>query len=284
MTTGLEPALAGVATEGGADDLAARRARLVAFGLRALIVALLAMVALQVATIWIPNMQNGEAPPGMDYGFYVERTQSWLAGGGFYRDRQLHGPYVIDNGDALYPPPIVLLILPWALGAPAVLWWAIPIALVAFALRALRPPLWAWVVLAAVLVYKRTLIAIVLGNPAIWGFAGILAGAAWGAPGLLALVKPVLAPFALVGAWRRSWWMGLAVVALVAIAFAPMWPDYIRVLVDARNSRDIWYVIGEVPTGIALAVVGVLARRRMTRGAPIRARARAQGRLSTSFE
>ena len=263
MTRELEPALPGLATGGASAEAAARRARLVEFGLRALIVALLAMVALQVATIWIPNMQNGEAPPGMDYGFYVERTQSWMAGDGFYRDRQLHGPYVIDNGDALYPPPIVLLMVPWALGAPAALWWAIPVALAAFALRALRPPLWAWVVLAAVLVYKRTLIAIVLGNPAIWAFAGILAGAAWGAPGLLAMVKPVLAPFALVGAWHRSWWVGLVVVAVVAVAFAPMWPDYVRVLVDARNSRDAWYVIGEVPTGIALAFVGVMARRRL---------------------
>jgi hypothetical protein len=58
--------------------------------------------------------------------------------------------------------------------------------------------------------------------------------------------------------------VGLVVVAVVAIAFAPMWPDYARVLVDARNSRDVWYVIGEVPTGIALALVAVASRRRQT--------------------
>jgi hypothetical protein len=241
----------------------ARRARLVEFGLRALIVALLAMVALQVVAIWIPNMQNGEAPPGMDYGFYVERTQSWLDGDGFYRDRQLHGPYDIENGDALYPPPIVLLMLPWVLGAPAALWWAIPIALAMLALRKLRPPLWAWAVLAAVLVYKRTLIAIVLGNPAIWAFAGILAGAAWGAPGVLALVKPILAPFALTGWRHRSFWIALAVVGSVSLLFLPMWPTYLQVLRDAHNTRDVWYVIGEVPTGIALAVVAVASRGRL---------------------
>jgi hypothetical protein len=242
-----------------------RRARLVRFALLALIGALLLTVAFQVATIWIPNMQNGEAPPGMDYGFYVERTQSWMAGDGFYRDRQLHGPYVIENGDALYPPPVILLMLPWAVGAPAVLWWAIPIAVVVLSLRRLRPPLWAWVVLCAVLVYKRTLIAIVLGNPALWAFAGILAGGAYAWPGLLAFVKPVLAPFALTGAWGRSWWIGLAAFAVAAVVFAPMWPDYVRVLLDARNSRDISYVIGEVPTGIALAIVAVAARQRRER-------------------
>jgi hypothetical protein len=244
---------------GAASD---RRARLVRFGLRALIGALLVVVAYQVVTIWIPNMQNGEAPPGMDYGFYVERTQSWLDGTGFYRDRQLHGPYDIENGDALYPPPVILLMLPWVLGAPAALWWAIPLAIVALALRALRPPLWAWVVLAAALVYKRTLIAIVLGNPAIWAFAGILAGAAWGAPGVLALVKPVLAPFALTGARRRSFWVALGVAAATSLAFLPMWPTYLQVLRDAHNTRDIWYVIGEVPTGIALAVVAIASARR----------------------
>jgi hypothetical protein len=261
MTRAIEAA---TATAPGEAEV--RRGRLIAFSLRALIVALLATVAFQVVTIWIPNMQNGEAPPGMDYGFYVERTQSWLSGDGFYRDRQLHGPYDIENGDALYPPPIVLLMLPWAVGAPAALWWAIPIGIVILALRKLRPPLWGWVVLAAVLVYKRTLIAIVLGNPAIWAFAGILAGAAWGAPGVLALVKPVLAPFALTGARHRSFWLVLAVVAGVSLLFLPMWPTYLQVLQDAHNTRDIWYVIGEVPTAIALAVVATVSVRRKVSG------------------
>jgi hypothetical protein len=151
--------------------------------------------------------------------------------------------------------------LPWAFGAPAPLWWAIPIVVTALALRRLRPPVWGWVVLAAVLVYKRTLIAIVLGNPSIWAFAGILAGAAWGAPGVLALVKPVLAPFALTGARQRSFWIALAVVAGVSLLFLPMWPTYVQVLRDAHNTRDIWYVIGELPSGMALGIVGVGAGR-----------------------
>ena len=69
-------------------------------------------------------------------------------------------------------------------------------------------------------------------------------------------MKPVLALFALIGATRRSWRIGLAVVGVAALAFAPMRPDYVRVLVDARNERDIWYVIGEVPIAAALAIVG----------------------------
>jgi hypothetical protein len=43
-----------------------------------------------------------------------------------------------------------------------------------------------------------------------------------------------------------------------------MWPVYLQVLRDAHNTRDVWYVIGEVPTGIALAIVAVAAQRRRT--------------------
>jgi hypothetical protein len=236
------------------DEL--RGARLRTFALRALVGAFLLVVVFEIVTIWVPASQNGEAPIGYDLGIYVERTRSWLDGGGFYRDRQLAGPYVIENGDALYPPPAILLFLPWALGAPAILWWAIPLGLMAVSLYRLRPALWAWAVFTGlVLVYGRTLIAIVLGNPSMWAFAGILGGAAFGWPALAALSKPILAPFALIGAWRRSWWLGLAVIGVACFAFAPMWPDYVRVLRDARSGRDIWYVIGEVPTAIALCVV-----------------------------
>ena len=238
---------------GRTSDKAARLRR---FALHGLIVAFLTVAVVQVLVIWIPAMGNGEAPLGYDLNIYVERTRSWLDGEGFYRARQLAGSYVIENGDALYPPPFVLLMLPWAIGAPAVLWWLLPTVVAAAALYRLRPPLWAWALLALVLVYRRTLVAIVLGNPSIWVFAAILAGAAYGWPALGALIKPALAPFALIGARRRSWWIGLGVVSIVAVAFAPMWPDYLRVLLDARNGRDVWYVVGEVPIGIALTIVG----------------------------
>lgn len=252
-----------LSTAGIDEDAARRRARLVRFGLLSLTGALLLVVVFEIITIWIPAMRNGEAPIGYDLAIYVERTRSWLDGTGFYLPRQLDGPYVIRNGDALYPPPTILLFLPWALGAPAFLWWLIPLATVAVSLRRLQPPLWArGVLIALVLVYGRTLIAIILGNPSIWAFAGILAGAAFGWPALLALVKPVLAPFALIGARRRSWWTGLAVVAVVALAFGPMWLDYARVLVNARNEREVGYVIGEIPTAAVLAVVGLASHRR----------------------
>lgn len=247
-----------------------RRRNLVRFAVVSLSVALFLDVVWELATVWVPAVQRGEAPIGYDLAIYVERTRSWLAGDGFYLPRQLAGPYEIQNGDALYPPPVILLFLPWALGAPAILWWLVPLALTAVSLRRLRPPLWAkGVLLGLVLVYGRTMVAIILGNPSIWAFSGILAGAAFGWPALLALIKPVLAPFALIGATRRSWWIGLAGLALVSLPFAALWLEYLRVLGDARNTRDLGYVFGEVPTAITLAVVGLAGRwrREEARGA-----------------
>lgn len=242
------------------DDAALRRARLVRFAAVSLTGALLLAVAVEIVATWIPAVQRGEAPIGYDLNIYIERTRSWLDGNGFYLPRQLNGPYLIQNGDALYPPPAILLFLPWALGLPAVLWWLIPLGVTVVSIRRLRPPLWAaGVLVGLVLVYGRTIIAIILGNPSIWVFAGILAGAAFGWPALVALIKPVLAPFALIGASRRSWWMGLAIVVVLSVPFAGMWLDYARVLADARTDRDLSYPIGELPVAMALATVGLVS-------------------------
>lgn len=243
------------------DDAALRRARLVRFALVSLTIALLLAVVVEVVATWIPAVQRGEAPIGYDLQIYVERTRSWLDGNGFYLPRQLNGPYLIQNGDALYPPTAILLFLPWALGAPAILWWLIPLGIAVVSIRRLRPPLWAaGVLIGLVLVYGRTIIAIILGNPSIWVFAAILAGAAFGWPALVALIKPVLAPFALIGASRRSWWIGLAVALVLSVPFAGMWLDYARVLADARTDRDLTYPLGELPVAVALAVVGLASR------------------------
>jgi hypothetical protein len=247
----------------GSATPASRREALVRFATFALAAALLAELAWMIATIWTQASAASIPTVGYDFSIYVDRTRSWLGGDGFYRARQLMGPYSIEGGDALYPPPAILLFLPWALGAPAFLWWAIPFLVGAVSLWRMRPPLWAWVVLLAVVtLYPRTFVAIVLGNPSMWAFAAVLAGAAFGWPAVAALVKPALAPFALIGASRRSWWIALAIVGLLAVAFAPMWPDYLHVLEDARYSGSIDYVIGEIPIAAALAIVGWVANRR----------------------
>jgi hypothetical protein len=240
-----------------------RRANLLRFGL----VALASVMAIELAWMLWSILSESAAPTratiGYDFSIYVERTQSWLNGEGFYKARQLAGPYAIERGDALYPPPAILLFLPWALGAPAILWWAVPLTIAAASLWRIRPPWWSWLVLAAVLtLYPRTFVAIVLGNPSIWAFSAVLAGAAFGWPAVIALLKPALAPLALVGAYRRSWWIAQGGAAVLVLAIGPMGVDYVQVLRDARYSGGYDYVLGEIPIGVALAVVGVAANRR----------------------
>jgi len=48
------------------------------------------------------------------------------------------------------------------------------------------------------------------------------------------LLKPSLAPFALFGIRRRSWWLGAAVLAVLCLPFGAMWLDWLTTL---RNSQ-----------------------------------------------
>jgi hypothetical protein len=99
------------------------------------------------------------------------------------------------------------------------------------------------------------------GNPSMW-CAGALAlattGRSWAAP--LVLMKPTLGPFALWGIRSRKWWFGLGFVAVVSLAFAPMWFDYLRAITNARGAG--WtYQVWHVPA-MLIPVVAWLGRRR----------------------
>ena len=101
----------------------------------------------------------------MDFGIYMDRTNDWLAGDGFYRARQLTGePYEILNGDSFYPPTCCSCSSRSRSGCrPS--WWLIPIAIIAAALIHIRPPMWTWPIMAFVLLLPRTALILVLGNP-----------------------------------------------------------------------------------------------------------------------
>ena len=195
---------------------------------------------------------QGGAAVGMDYGIYMDRTHDWLAGDGFYTNRQLTGlPYEIQNGDSFYPPTLLYLLVPFALGLPAVLWWLIPVAIIAAALVRIRPPTWAWPIMAFVLLLPRTPVVLVLGNPSLWMIAAAFAGVAWGWPAVLLVLKPTLAPFALIGIRRHSSWIALVALALLSLPFGAMWLQYGTALVNAQNARGLEYTLGEWPLMIA---------------------------------
>ena len=186
----------------------------------------------------------------------MERTRAWLAGDGFYQSHQLEGPYNITQHPrpALYPPVLLYLTVPFTF-LPAPLWWAIPLGIIGLAIRRVRPPVGTWPILAALLVYPRTWLVLLYGNPSMWAFAALTAGLAWTWPTTWAMLKPTLGPFALLGINHREWWFGATVALLLALPFGPMWLDYMAAVGNARNDSGLDYLFGEWPIAAALVVV-----------------------------
>jgi len=196
-----------------------------------------------------------EQPFGVDYRLYRDATERWLDGGPFYEPYQLAGPYPISAGDILYPPVALWLFVPFTLpGEPVIravvtaAWWVIPLGIVALVVALLRPRPAAWPLIALCLANPTTLLKIWTGNPVIWSMAAMalaVVGTSRAAAPFV-LLKPSLAPFALFGLNRRSWWLGAVVFVLLSIPFGAMWADWVTAL---RNSEGggVLYSSLEIP-------------------------------------
>ncbi len=194
---------------------------------------------------------------GVDFRQYLDHTERWLHTGQFYLPRQLAGPTTVMDGDPLYPPVILWLLVPFTV-LPAVLWWAIPLTVIVWVLIALRPAPWTWPLLAFIAMWPRTPALILYGNPGMWVVAAIAAAVMWRWPGPLVLIKPSLFPFALIGIGSRGWNRTLLVFVLLCIPFGALWLDYVTVL---RNSNvPLSYSLLDVPLALA-PVVAWLGRR-----------------------
>ena len=196
---------------------------------------------------------------GVDFHQYLAHTQRWLDGGSLYLERQLLGPYEIQAGDSLYPPPILYLTVPFVLGVPHVFWWAIPLTIIGVVVVRFRPAPWAWPLLAAMVATPRSIEIVMYGNPVIWCTAAMAGGTVLGWPAVFVILKPSLAPLAIWGIRRRSWWIALAVAIAAALPFGAMWLEWIQVIRDSSGSvlysiPDLFFVL--------LPVVAWLGRRR----------------------
>jgi hypothetical protein len=171
---------------------------------------------------------------GVDYRAHVAAAERLLTSGTPYLPYQLAGPYSIWDQPMpiLYPPVAFVLFVPFV-WLPPVLWWAIPIAIVVWAMTRHRPPLWAWAATLACFCALQSLSALMFGNPGMWISAFVAAGTVLGWPFALVLIKPSFAPLALLGARRRSWWIAVAVLGAVSLAFGPLWLDWVTAI---RNS------------------------------------------------
>lgn len=225
-------------------------ARPVAFGL-AVVIGVLAGIEFVVIGAKVVNLTGAL---GVDFHQYQDHARRWLAGDGFYLPAQLSGPYSVwDLLPPLYPPTFLLLIVPF-LWLPEILWWAIPAVVVVYCLVRLRPAWWSWPLLAACVIWPRTLEIIWYGNPAWWVAAAVAAGTIWPWAAPFALLKPTLAPLALVNVNHRSWWGGLGAFVLLSVLFGSMWFDYAAAI---RNATDLGltYSLRDVP----LVLVPVIA-------------------------
>lgn len=217
--------------------------------LTALGLGIMALTLRAVALGW-----HGEI--GQDLDVYLGYTRQWLAGEGWYDPAQLAGPYVVEAIDGnVYPPVLLYLTVPFALGVPAFLWWAVPLGIVCFTLYRHRPAWWAWPVLALAFAYPRTSTLLVTGNPSMWAIAFAVAGVAWKWPAVFAALKLTLGPLALIGIRHRSWWLALGIALLLCVPFGSLWLDYASVLRNTVSDRGIPYVMGEWPIALALVAV-----------------------------
>jgi hypothetical protein len=205
---------------------------------------------------------------GIDFRQYTDAASRWLNGGSFYHWWQLAGPYDIPRDEfrianlpVLYPPFVLALLVPFAVAPVLVpLWWAVPMAVTFAVVVRYRPAPWTWPVLTFCLFAGDTIWLTVSGNPAIWTMAAVALGTRYGWPAVGALFKPTLAPFALIGARRRSWWIALGALVLLSALFAPLWPDYVVALQNVRGP-DLLYPLKNVPMTL-IPVVAWLGRTR----------------------
>ena len=204
-----------------------------------------------------------EQPVGVDFVLYRDVAARWLAGGPYFEPYQTAGPYEIRAGDVLYPPVGLWLFVPFAvLPAPIAwgLWWLLPLGATAWAIRELRPRPEVWPLIALCIAWPTTLLKTWTGNPVIWSMGAMALATIYAWPAVFALLKPSLAPFALFGVNRRSWWIALAVLVVLGLPFGDLWGDWLASLMNSRGGGLLYSTL-EVPM-LLLPLVAWLGRTR----------------------
>jgi hypothetical protein len=171
---------------------------------------------------------------GIDYQLYVGAADRWRTTGMFYQPFQLAGPYhVIGNSEILYPPIILILLVPF-LVLPEILWWILPLGLTIWAIARLRPAWWSLALIGFLSVTYAVQAPFFWGTPVIWLLPAVAWGFLLGWPAVAVLVKPTFVPFALAGLTRpRALLIGGLGFVVLALPFGSMWLDW---LTAVRNS------------------------------------------------
>ncbi len=198
---------------------------------------------------------------GIDQAYYVGVARQFLTTGTFYFDYQLQGHYqtttLVTN---LYPPIALYLFVPFVY-LPAIFWWILPIGFVGWAIWRLGPVAWGWPILAAMVVFPKTISAAIYGNSDIWITAFVAGAVLWGWPAVLIAMKPSLAFFGLIGIRRRSWWIAAAVVAIASVPLLPLWLQWPTVMRNSSSTFD--YSLGNLPMTALPFVAWLLVPRQL---------------------
>ena len=207
---------------------------------------------------------------GIDYRLMVAWAERFLETGQPYLPYQLAGPYVVGehvgaDSPIMYPPTLLYLMVPFTV-LPAILWWAIPLGVTGWAIWKLKPRPMVWPFLALLVAFPQTLWFVATGNPLMWFVAAASLGAYRGGWGVMVLLKPTLAPFALLGIWRRSWWLTGALVALLSLPLLGLWVDYLDVARNTAGNVASGYNLNQWPA-MMLPVIAWLGSAQSALGA-----------------
>lgn len=230
------------------DWLDARPRLCIALAAVALVISAFGYVAVLILDDWTPRL-------GIDYRTYTAAAERFMAGDSFYWPWQLAGPYRVPvdvvtdiaRVPVLYPPWSLALLIPGVL-MPAVLWWTIPLTVLAWHVVRCNPRRSGWVLIAILASYYNTGWLILSGNPMMWSVMALIGGLRLGWPGALVLVKPTLAPFALVGIRTPGWWVAAGALGAVGLLAWPLWSNYLTAVLNASTGRTgILYSLSDVP-------------------------------------
>ena len=204
-----------------------------------LTLAILVFVAIRLSTE-VAEAARSPGSIGIDFTTVTDAARRWLNGASPYLARQLSGPYqqiganLADSGEMLYPPVALPFFAVFSV-LPAFLWWAVPAFISAIALRRVRADRWTWPIIGLCLGATASIPLMIAGNPTIWIVAGALWAPSLGWPGPLMLIKPSVAPLALLGIRQARWWIGAGILGIACLPFGSLWVDWFRSIVDMRT-------------------------------------------------
>lgn len=197
--------------------------------------------------LWIVFGVGTGGVVGVDRGIYREAALRWVGDGRFYYPEQISGPYELVQGHVLYPPYALAWLVPAAY-LPDLLWWGIPLVVIAAIVVHHRPSIWALPLIGLCAATFSSVEIIASGNPGLWIAMFAAIGTVWRPAFAFVLLKPSLFVFALPGIRSRGWWVIAAGLAVLSLVLLPMSLDYFHVVLNARGGNaSILYSIRDVP-------------------------------------